>query len=142
MSDTGLETPTVAQWIHDTLTPDTAWAAASPGGLWDGPAAHDTEYPFTRFGLQSGIDVRGISTVTIMQDDLWLIRGICPGQDYTPLHAIAARIHVLLHGVLQQAVPGGMIVSCMREQAFRLESTQGGREFRHLGGIYRINVQT
>lgn len=141
----GTEVQATATWLTGVFNADTGptgIVGLAPGGVWDGAATEGTEYPILRFDTQSdGVVVRGNSFTEIWLSTLWLIRGVTNDANFDALTPIAARIQALVHGVTSQAVPGGMIVECMREQAFRLETLQGGKEFRHLGGIYRINVQ-
>lgn len=143
MSDgRGIENLTAAAWVTETLTADPTWAAASPGGLWGGPAKTGTRYPFTRFDAQSpGVELRTAGTTTIWLNQLWLIRGVAEGTSFAPLKDIASSIYRLLHGVINVQMDDGEIQYCVREDAFHLETVEGGREYRHLGGIYRIVVQ-
>lgn len=142
MSGVGSEGLVASQWIKDTLTSDVTLMDAAPGGFWDGPAYEATAYPILRAGAQSpGVVLRtGAGTAEVWSNMLWLVRGITDGSSYEPLDTIAQHIHADLHGVTGLAVPGGMIHACVREESFQQESINGGRQFRSLGGIYRIYV--
>lgn len=145
MSGLGVENLLAEKWIKDTFDADSApggLVQAATGGIWDGPARDGTKYPIVRYDPQSpGVEARGVSTTTIWLDSLWLIRGVVDGTSYEPLRTIASRIYALLHGSHDIAVTDGMIMWCVREQAFQQEIVEAGREYRHLGGIYRIVVQ-
>lgn len=141
MTGIGIEQQVAADWLFDTLSADSVIAAAAVGGVWDGPAKDETPYPILRFDLQSALTVRGNSFFEIMQNMLWLVRMVGVGGSYVPLEQAAQQIQSLLHGVSAVPVSGGMIESSAREQTFRQSRVDGGREFRHLGGLYRIYVQ-
>jgi hypothetical protein len=142
MTIAGVEDMGVARWLTSTLGGDTTLMTATPGGLWDGAAIEGTPYPIVRFDPQSpGIVVRGVGPIEIMVNSLWLIRAVTVGPEFGPIIPIASRLHALIQGATGLTLPEGTLVSCVREQPFRLESVQGGREFRHLGGIYRIFIQ-
>lgn len=141
MSD-GAESDRGAAWINTVLTASAPLMAAAPGGVWDGPVENATLYPLVAFSPQSpGIVVRGVGTTEIMLNSLWLVRGVCEGDSYVPLQVLATEIQAALHGVTGQAVPGGMIVSSVREEAHRGSGLISGRPIRTLGGIYRVYVQ-
>lgn len=141
MSGYGAEDSIVAQWLTTTFEADIALNSLLSGGVWSGPAADQTPYPILRFDMQSSVPVRGVGPTEIMANMLWLIRGVTEGASYAPLTPIANRIHALLQGVDGLAVVDGTIVACVREQGWRTEMIQAGRDFRSLGGIYRIYVQ-
>lgn len=141
---TGDEVLLAQGWIYDTLTADTAFNTASPGGVWDGVVtAAAGASPWTVFSAQSpGVVVGGVGAFEVMVNQLWLIRTICEGGSFATLRAASNRVYALLHGKNYVARPTGTILSCIREETFRSEEVRGGREFRHLGGIYRIYAQS
>lgn len=141
---TGDEVLLTQSWIYDTLTSDSTFMTASPGGVWDGVVtASATTSPWTVIGAQSpGIVVGGVGTFEVMTNALWLIRTICEGGSFASLRAASNRVYALLHGKNYVARPTGTILSCIREETFRQEEVRGGREYRHLGGIYRVYAQS
>jgi len=141
VSGIGIEQQVAGDWLYDTLSGDSIIAAEAVGGVWDGPATSTTPYPILRFDLQSALTVRGNSFFEIMQNMIWLVRMVGAGGSYVPLEPGAQQIQSLLHGVSAVPVTDGIIESSAREQTFRQSRVDGGREFRHLGGLYRIYVQ-
>lgn len=132
-----------AAWINATLDGDPTLTGLCPGGVYNGEAEKDAAYPLVEFSPQSpGVTIKGVSTTIIGLNMLWLIKGVVLGKSYVPIEPVQNRIDALLHGVTSLTVPGGIIMSCVREQAFRLEPVQGGQDYRYLGGIYRILAQT
>lgn len=138
----GAEELVAQQWIKETLLADGALTTAAPGGAWDGPANEASVMPIIRVDSQGpGVVLRtGAGTAEVWVNGLWIIAGVCEGTSYTPIKTVAERIHADLHGVTGLTVTGGIIHACVREESFHMEAVIGGRQFRHLGGIYRIYV--
>lgn len=141
MSGIGIEDDVAAKWIRDLLHADSALMAAAPGGIFDGPAQGNAPYPLCEILMQSSVGVIGVGGVEVMQNQLWIVRGVTEGTSYVPLAVIAQRSHALLHGARTVVVSNGTIESCTRVQQLRQQSVQGGRQLRYLGGVYRIYVQ-
>lgn len=141
---TGIENLAGLRFIMDTLIADPVLTAAlsTTSSIFELPAPEETVYPIVGIScLSPGVVVQGVGNVEIMHNQLWLVRGIVEGTDSEPLVPIGRRIHALLEGSQTQALPDGTLEACYRTQAFRLAQISGGRQFRSLGGIYRLFVQ-
>jgi hypothetical protein len=141
---TGDEELIAAAWMTGCLESDSAlMGALGSTRVWDGPAPDGTVYPILRIDSMSpGAQiVRGVGTVEVMTNQLWLVRAVDQGATFARLQIPVQRIQALLHGVTGLTVTGGTIEACVRENAFRQQIVDGGREFRHLGSIFRILVQ-
>lgn len=136
---------TADQFIYSRLAGDATLAnlvggTASPR-IYSDVAPSDAATPYIVYQNQAAADVRGIGTVTIMVDALYLIRGVAPTDTYgAALAQIADRIQTLLHGVAGTAGTG-RVLACLREAPFHLPETRDGKLWRHLGGIYRLYPQ-
>lgn len=133
-----MEAVTVDRWLFSKLTGDTTLMNLVTGVFsWPGVSL---TYPCVVFQEQSPPrDVRGVGPSTYMVDGLWLVRGIVEANSYTgALETIANRTHTLLHAASGSVPTYGNVWVCVREQTFRLSEITSGRQFRHLGGIYRI----
>lgn len=140
------ETTRVDQWLQARLAGDGTLIAL----LTDGAAGVHAdevppagEFPAVVHQFQGGADQQGASTDRIMLSGLWVVKAIVAGRDYLAAQPAADRVDVLLHGAASSSpVDDGTVFSCVREQPFRLaERTEDGQDFRHLGGVYRIEVQ-
>jgi hypothetical protein len=137
------ETVVAETWLYSVLTTD----ATLTGLIGVGEKVHafvapkGTPPPFVVYQYQGGNDVRGVGPVRIMTGLLYVVKAVTRSKSFSDLKPIAERINVLLHAQHGEAA-GGRVVSCVREQPFKLvETSDGGVPFRHLGGIYRINAQ-
>ncbi len=141
MSGLGVEDMLAEKWLKDTLSGDSTLMAAALGGIWDGPARDGTKYPIVRYDLQSAVETRTTDLTTLWLNMLWLIRGVAETTSLATLRTISNRINVKLHGSHDVAVTDGMIMWCSREQGFNQQAVENGREYRHVGGIYRIVIK-
>lgn len=71
---------------------------------------------------------------------IYAVRAVGEMGSYSDLVPASSRMHELLHRQ-RGSTDAGKVLSCHREQPFRMIEQEGNREFRHLGGIYRIMVQ-
>ncbi len=131
-----------ANWIYSTLAADATLAGLVGTRIYEDVRPNTvTAFPYIVFQLQSpGNDLLGVGPRRVWSELLYVVRGIAQGTLYTGnLTLIANRIDALLHGK-QAAVTGGYI-RCWRERPFRRAERTDERDYRHLGGEYRINTQ-
>lgn len=135
------ETVTAETWLYTKLHGDSTLLASVPGGVHTWPAPANASGAYVLYQMQSGVDIRGVGPTRIGVSGLWLVRVVAETQSYTGnLLTAANRIDVLLHAASGTAT-GGTVWACVREQPFQLPETKDGRQWRHLGGIYRLWVQ-
>jgi len=134
------EIPRVDQWLYATLNGDTALMALV-SGVHNAEAPQGAALPYAIFSFQGGGDVRGVGPTRIMVSALYQVKSVGGGASYGPLKAPVDRIDELLQGA-SGSVSDGWIYSCVREQPIAYKETSpGGAQFRHLGGLYRIIAQ-
>lgn len=141
-----LETLVAERWLYNTLSLD-----ATLSGLVNGfftelipdhivEASRDNE-KYVVWSLRNARDVRALSAILIMSRLTYQVQVVAASQSGTALSVIAARINQLLDGQSGTAT-GGTIVCCFREQPVGFIENWEGKVYRHLGGTYRIDVQT
>jgi hypothetical protein len=110
-------------------------------GVYELPAKQGAVYPLVAFNMLSAVDVvtADISN-RIMSNQLWVIRGIVDDVSFAVAKTIAKRIDAVLQGSNGTA-DGATIYACHREESFRLVEDDNGKQFRHSGGIYRVQAQ-
>lgn len=138
------ETWVADSWLFGVLSGDVPLMALATGGVYaHNNPSRTVAFPYVLFQQQAaGADVRGVGPVRIMAPMVYLVRGIAEGNSFGgSLKSIADRIDALLQAQHGTAADG-VIVACVRERSFALpETTADGRQYRHLGGVYRIWVQ-
>jgi hypothetical protein len=139
------ETLAIDEWLWLTLNADAQLASLCTGGIHSEQAPQSALPPFIIFTMMEATDVRAASQQDrIMVSGLWLVRGIVQDTSFNATSQdIAERIDAALH-----AAPGGsvnddkgQVFGSHREQPFRLAEDINGKQYRHLGGIYRIFAQ-
>jgi hypothetical protein len=129
------------QWLFGTLTGDATLVAMLPGGATAGvnnmQAEQGTPYPFVVYQFMSGIDYAAVGAFRIWTNMVWLVKAIGDTADVAALDAIAARIDTLLQRGSGTPVAGN-VWSADRQTTVEYPESVEGRQYRHLGGTYRI----
>lgn len=132
--------PFVAEtWLYGTLAGDAALMADATGVYAD-VAPEGAIFPFVVFTYQSGRDVVTVNGDRIHTWATYQVKAITDRPSYGAVKTIAARIDALLHKAAG-ATPDGVIFSCVREEPVRYTEIASGKLYRHLGGLYRLQVQ-
>lgn len=135
-----IETVRVDEWLHDTLTADAALTALVAGRIYADLAPQTARWPAVVFNEQAPVDTLGVDGARLLTSGTWQVKVITDEPSWQGLGRQAAdRVDDLLHGASGTA--GGVTVgTCHREQTVRFVEAVEGKQFRHLGGLYRINV--
>ena len=132
-------------WVVTTLQADSAWVAASTGGVFQGRADIGTIAPYTLVTAQTpGMDVLTVNVKRLFTKITLQIKAVGPMSNYAALVTIADRIDALFGRVGPTALPGqGGVLECFREQAIAYEEPRliNGQAWSHLGGLYHIDLQ-
>lgn len=133
----------IEPWIYSRLTGDPDFAAL--GVQVHGALTPDDPGPLYAIisALSPPRDVRGIGTVTLGVDSVYLIKAVGQTTSQDDLLPVARRIFDLFGGVDEDA-PGGHI-TCVREAIVSYAEVTGaviggGQAFLHLGGQFRIRA--
>jgi hypothetical protein len=132
-----------ARFLQTRLSGDSALVAAAPAGVWMHPAPDKRQGVWVSYQLQADHDNKTASQVTIWNESVWLVRAWGETRDVEDLIAAAARIHVLLN-VGQAPLPStahALVYNANRDSGWMSTEIDNGREFRSLGGLYRLVVQ-
>lgn len=124
--------------------PGAALSITQQARVWSDVAPQGVPFPYVITQAQSAVDVVATGPYRVMVNTIYLVKAIIQGQYYSPLQiSMANRIDSLLQGVKADSVQGGgRIVSCVRQRPFRLTEATNGVQYRQLGGIYEVNVQS
>jgi hypothetical protein len=136
----GDEIPVINDFLDDLLGQDTILLELVVGRVHDGLAPANEKYPFIVYQVQAPSLVRGVGTITIMADPLYVVKAIAQTNSYDILRPIVRRMDALLTGYTG-VVLGGSIEGIVRTAPYSLIEEVEGRQIRHLGGIYRIQAQ-
>lgn len=130
------------QWLYSTLSGDSTLTGLATGGVWRVLAPAKTALPYVIFQKQAARDVSTVAAIRIMDSLLYTVKAVVLKSDYLAKGAaMADRIDTLLHR--QTATTSNAYVfACYREEPFSMDELTAGTEYSHLGGIYRLYVQS
>lgn len=137
-----METSAAERFIHTTLSADTQLTAVVSTRIYNTRRPPNTALPAVVFQLQAGTnDFVALGGVRVWSSLLYLVRGIAEQTSFEGnLVTIANEIDGALHAASGSNV-SGVVYTCVRERPFQLVEVTEGREFRHLGGLYRIQAR-
>jgi hypothetical protein len=128
-------------WLQSTLTGDATLMGLLPGGVHSELIPEAATLPALRFHIQAtGGDVMSFNSYRIWVRPLYLIAVVHRTKTYNDIRPAADRLDTLLHKVTGQLSPV-LILTCYREDTFRMPEIDGDNHYRHLGGLYRLLVQ-
>lgn len=126
------------EWITTQLSADLVLAAL---GIHSDLAPQGEQPPYVVFQcLNAPRDMNGLGGTRIKSGTLYAVKVIGAGQSYAAIEDAANRIDQLLHNT-SGTTSRGRVLSCVREQEIHYPEATNGQHYRHLGGIYRIQVQ-
>jgi hypothetical protein len=135
-----IETLVAEQFIVSKLKSDSVLVGALAQGLngiWTDAADVSAQYPLVQVVFYSGSDLRHLGNEFVWSDLVYIIRGCCQGASFLPLKTIAQRITSNLDGA-NGTTSDGTVFGCVRQAPFRMSESDGERQFRYLGGTFRI----
>lgn len=132
-----IETSPAEAFIYATLN------AAPPlagGRIYQGIAPQGTSFPYVVYQFQGGADLDTQRVARVWADLVYLVKAVTTGSSFAAIRAIADAIDARLHGA-SGATADAAVDACVREQPFQLTEADGGVNYRHLGGVYRLKVR-
>lgn len=135
--------PTIAErWLYQRLTANATLAAM---GVFSLKPLDRDDYPAVVFVArpeQGGGDVSTVNGTIVMARLMYVVRATCAGMSYGPITQAAGLIHQQLHRQSGE-VTGGKVVACVRVHPVAYgEEKEGDEHYRHMGGVYRLFVQS
>lgn len=132
----------VDAWLQTVLAGDTTLSTAVGGRIIGDMGDLGTfTTPYVQHVFQSTRDVTTVDGTIIDTDNLVVVKAVTQTGSWGALTTIAARIHTLLHSPgVTYTLTGGASLTCVRERAVKIIDEETGRQYRHLGGQYRIRA--
>lgn len=125
--------------LYARLNGDTTLRNLAPGGVWRGVAPEDATGTVVVFSLQAATDTYALAS-RAYSDATYQVKAITPGESAAPAWAAAERAEALLTDQ-PLTVSGGRVMACRRTTVISLTETDGGEQYQHAGGLYRITIQ-
>lgn len=142
---TGAEQVMVSEWVRAQLLLKTAELEAIDTGLssriYEDFAPKGAKYPFIIYQCQDPPrDVRGVGVSRVMVDTLYVVKAVAQVDSYAPLGGIAAVIDSALTSSTGGAVMDGNVFTSIRDEQFALVEVESGTQYRHFGGVFKIQA--
>lgn len=136
------ESTTIDRWLYTVMAADAQLAAVVGTRIYSDLAPGGTTgavLPMVVYQMQAANDLMVVGSARVWANALFLVRGVAQRVSYDgDLITMADRIDAVLHGASGSNAEGN-VWECVREREFRLtEVGADGRQYRHLGGLYRI----
>lgn len=149
MSFFGAEGPMIDTWIEEKLmvTSSGALEALSTGlssRVYPDVAPSTAAYPFIVYQQQTPPEViRGVGSAEVMVDTIYVVKAINQGTSDAALAPVANAIRDALVFNNGEGIVGGIgtIFTSHYVRAFRMSSVEQASQFRHLGGVFRIQAR-
>lgn len=150
MTRSGDEPQQVREWLYPRLSTDAALALAVgvplddlPDHIWPEQAPADVERRWIVYDAQqAALVVQPVGPWDRIMVPVPLnVRCVARADDTAWAYAAARRIHALLQGNHNAPVSdGGLILTGQRESVLDYPEDAGGIRYRHVGGIYTVQV--
>lgn len=133
---------TADRFIYNILTADATLTTAVGARIYSEVAPEGTASPWIVYQCQTpeSRSIVGLGGVVIMIDEVYTVRAICQGNNYSTIETIANRIITLLHHK-HGAVTSGYALACELMGTVKYPTVEDGIPYRHLGAMFRINSQ-
>lgn len=136
-----LEVLDAAAWLEATLAGDAALAALATGGVWEDVAPPEATHPFVVHQLLANSDDLLASGDRVIVAATFVVKAVTEAESYVPLIPLARRIDELLHlAAIADAGDDSTLAGARRVSTVRYPTVEAGRQYRHLGGTYRLDL--
>lgn len=139
-----METAQAFKWVLDTAKADAPLVAVATGGFYEGFAPQGTAMPYFLVTAQDpGSDVLSGNRTRLMTHILLQIKVVGLAASYNSLVTGADRIDALFGDMKNVALSPGSMIACWRENEIAYPDPKliDGKQVRHLGGLYHIELK-
>lgn len=130
----------VDKWLYTVLHGDATLLAAAAGGIHADAAPMGTTGVYVVYAMMANADLLTLSGVRMFNRNMYVVKAVGEGASYSVVKTAAERIDTLIRRT-SGSVTGALILSCVREEIVRYSELVEQKQFRHLGGLYRIQAQ-
>jgi hypothetical protein len=141
----GAEEALIDEWVRLKLTNHTAFNVlftGLTGRVFNRYAPSGTTYPYIIFQAQTPPDVvRGVGDAEVMVDTIYIVKAVAQADSFAPLANVAAAIRTAMVYPNGDSLTGGSIFTSRYEKQFSMVEPEATKQYRHLGGEFRIQAQ-
>ncbi len=119
----------------------TGYLAAAPDGMgqniFHNQAPEDADYPMVVISKSSGVPTEAFHNPSILETDVWLIKGVDKNTTADKAEQIQARIAALLNDA-SLSISGGTASYLRRQSDVEYPEIVDGELFLHAGALFRL----
>jgi hypothetical protein len=131
----------IEKWLWATLSSDSELIGLVGENNIAGTLAPELlDPPYVAWLCQSAIDVKGNAGQTISVDTLYEVKTVAQTGSWDDVRPVAQRLKALLHRPNEVVTTPDGSLSCVHDRIVQYPEVDGGVQYRHLGGIYRIRA--
>jgi hypothetical protein len=130
----------IEPWLYDLLSTDSEIIALVGDAVSGTLSGELLTTPYVTFLMQDHTDIQGVGGEEIMGDCLYMVKAVDRAGGWDTVGPIARRIHALLHRPHTNISLSNGSLTTIRERIIQYPEVQEGVQYRHLGGIYRIQA--
>lgn len=128
-------------WLYQLLTDSADLAELVGDRIFSEVAPATTSYPMVIYAYHNGTDVYGVGKTRVMSQLDFQVKAVGSGASYLPLVPVADLLDTLLHGAAGNTEDVKVLSSIRQSPIAYAEIDEDGGQYRHLGGLYRLQVQ-
>lgn len=130
----------VDPWLFAKLSASAALAAIVGNRITNGAALGNLATPFVTWDMNSSRDITTAQGDILWNESLFEVKVIGHGGSFSVPGRAMSIIHGLIHGVKNEATAKGGTITCHRDRVIRYPELDDNVQYRHVGGIYRIQA--
>jgi len=134
-----IETTRVDAWLHTTLSASSPLVALVSTRIYGYVAPQGTTGNMVVYNWQGGSDLNTVGSYRALVNGLWQVKAITQSNSFAAAKAIMDIVDDTLHRA-SGSVSDALILACVRQAPVQYVEVTNGIQYRHLGGIYRIQV--
>jgi HK97 gp10 family phage protein len=136
---TMIETTRVDEWLLTTLAASASLTALVSTRIYGYVAPQNSTGNMVIFNWMGGSDLVAVSGYRALVNGLWQVKAITQSGSFAQAKAIMDIVDGLIHRTTG-STSDSLILSCVREAPVQYVEVTNGIQYRHLGGLFRIQI--
>lgn len=134
-----IETTRVDEWLKTTLAASAPLAALVSTRIYGYVAPQGTTGNMVIYNWMGGSDLVAVSGYRALVNGLWQVKAVTQSNSFAQAKAIMDIVDGLIHRQTG-STSDSLILACVRESPVQYPEITNGIQYRHLGGLYRIQI--
>lgn len=136
-----IETTRVDEWLKTTLAASAPLAVLVSTRIYGYVAPQGTVGNMVIYNWMGGSDLVAVGGYRALVNGLWQVKAVVQGLSFAPGEAIMDLVDGLIHRQTG-STSDSLILSCVRQSPVQYVETTNGIQYRHLGGLYKIQIES